>query len=75
MPTNRDKLGKGVRYLIYALPLIFIGPSVIYNAFMNKANNWHYLVLAVGCIMCLSAMFLIFLGIKTITDSFFNDDK
>lgn len=75
MPTNKDLLNKGIKYLVYAIPLIFIGPSVIYNAFMNKHTNWHYLVLAGGCIMCLGAMFLIFLGIKTITDSLFNDDK
>jgi hypothetical protein len=75
MPTNKDLLNKGIKYLVYALPLIFIGPSVIYNAFMNKHTNWHYLVLAIGCIMCLAAMFFIFKGIKTITDSLFDDDK
>jgi hypothetical protein len=75
MATNKDLLNKGIKYLVFALPLIFTGPSVIYNAFMNKHTNWHYLVLAIGCIMCLGAMFLIFLGIKTITDSLFNDDK
>ncbi|WNM18123.1 DUF6095 family protein [Flavobacterium capsici] len=75
MPTNKDLLNKGIKYLVYALPLIFIGPSVIYNAFMNKHTNWHYLVLAIGCIMCLGAMFLMFKGIKKITDSLFDDDK
>lgn len=75
MATNKDLLNKGIKYLVFALPLIFIGPSVIYNSFMNKHTNWHYLVLAIGSIMCLGAMFLIFLGIKTITDSLFNDDK
>ncbi|HPW98603.1 MAG TPA: DUF6095 family protein [Flavobacterium sp.] len=75
MPTNRNLLNKGIKYLVYSIPLIFIGPTVIYNAFMNKHTNWHYLVLAIGCLMCLGAMFFIFLGIKTITDSLFNDDK
>ncbi len=75
MPTNRNLLNKGIKYLVYSVPLIFIGPTVIYNAFMNKHTNWHYLVLAIGCLMCLGAMFFIFLGIKTITDSLFNDDK
>lgn len=75
MPTNKDLLNKGIKYLVYALPLIFIGPSVIYNSFMNKHTNWHYLVLTIGCIMCLAAMYLMFKGIKTITDSLFNNDK
>lgn len=75
MATNRSLLSKGIKYLVFTIPLMFVGPSLIYNAFMNKENNWHYLVLTLGCIMCLSAMFLIFLGVKTITDSFFNDNK
>ncbi len=75
MATDRKLLSKGIKYLVYAIPLIFIGPSVIYNAFMNKHTDWHYLVLAVGCIMCLGAMFMIFLGIKTITDSLFDSKK
>lgn len=75
MATDRNLLSKGIKYLVYAIPLIFIGPSVIYNAFMNKHTDWHYLVLAVGCIMCLGAMFMIFLGIKTITDSLFDSKK
>ena len=75
MATDRKLLSKGIKYLVYAIPLNFIGPSVIYNAFMNKHTDWHYLVLAVGCIMCLGAMFMIFLGIKTITDSLFDSKK
>ena len=42
MGTDREVLSKGVQYLAWALPLMFIGPSVIYNAFVNKNNVWHY---------------------------------
>lgn len=75
MPTNRNLLSKGIKYLVFALPLVFIGPSVIYNAFMNKENVWHYLVLAIGCGMCLGAMYLMFKGIQTMVKGLFNDDK
>ena len=75
MPTNKELLNKGIKYLIFALPLVFIGPSVIYNAFMNKDNVWHYLVLAIGCAMCLGAMYLMFKGIQTMVKGLFNDDK
>ena len=75
MATNKDVLSKGIKYLAGALPLLFIGPGLIHNAFMNKHTNWHYLVLGAGCLMCLGAMFLIFLGIKTITDSLFDNNK
>ncbi|MFV5685298.1 DUF6095 family protein [Flavobacterium sp. GB2R13] len=73
MATNKELLSKGIKYLAGALPLLFIGPAVIYNAFMNQQNVWHYLVLAIGIIACLAAMFLIYLGLKTIMKSLFND--
>ncbi|PWA05061.1 DUF6095 family protein [Flavobacterium psychrotolerans] len=73
MATNRKVLSKGINYLAWALPLLFIGPSVIYNAFINKQNGWHYLVLAVGIIACLGAVYLMFMGLKTIVRSLFND--
>ncbi|HEY4618287.1 MAG TPA: DUF6095 family protein [Flavobacterium sp.] len=73
MPTNKNILSKGIKYLSGALPLMFIGPSLIYNAFMNKQNVWHYLVLAIGIIACLGAMYLMYLGLKTIMKSLFND--
>jgi hypothetical protein len=73
MATNQTLLSKGIKYLAGALPLLFIGPTVIYNAFINKQNVWHYLVLAVGIIICLTAIFLMFWGLKTIMKSLFND--
>ncbi|MEM0542665.1 DUF6095 family protein [Flavobacterium sp. j3] len=71
MPTKRQLIEKGAKFMLYSLPLMFIGPSVIYNAFINKQNIWHYLVLAIGIFICLSAVYLLFKGIKTITDALF----
>ncbi len=75
MATNKEMLAKGVKYLFGALPLMFIGPSIMYNAFMNKENNWHYLVLVVGCAACVAGVWLAFKGIKTMTDAVFHDEK
>ena len=73
MATNRDVLSKGIQYLGWALPLVFIGPSVIYNAFINKDNTWHYLVLAVGIAICIGGVYLLFKGFKTIVQSMFDN--
>ncbi len=72
MPTNKDILYKGVKYLSGSLPLFFIGPSVIYNANMNKTSDYYLIVLITGILLCLGAMFLMFLGIKTIMKSMFD---
>ena len=73
MATNKQLLGKGIKYLTGALPLMFLGPSLIYNAFMNQHTNWHYLVLGIGITACLASMFFIFFGLKTIMKGIFND--
>ena len=73
MSTNKELLTKGIKYLAWALPLLFIGPSVIYNAFINKQNVWHYLVLAIGIAICIGSVYLIVLGLKTMVRSLFND--
>ena len=71
MNTKKELLNKGIKFMLYALPLMFIGPSVIYNAFINKQNMWHYLVLTIGIFLCFLAVYFLFKGIKTITDSLF----
>lgn len=75
MPVNKALLDKGMKYMLYSLPLMFIGPSVIYNAWINKQNVWHYLVLAVGITLCFLAVYFMFKGIKTLTDALFENDK
>jgi hypothetical protein len=72
MPTNKLLLSKGIKFIAWALPLYFIGPSVIYNAFINKHTAWHYLVLGIGIIACFFAIFLTFKGLKTILNSLFD---
>jgi len=71
MATNKEVLNQGIKYLAWALPLLFIGPTVIYNAFINKGNVWHYLVLAVGIAVCFFAMYFMFKGLNTIMKSIF----
>jgi hypothetical protein len=73
MSTNKELLSKSIKYLAWALPLLFIGPSLIYNAFMNKQNIWHYLILGIGIAACIGAVYLMFLGLKTMMRSLFND--
>jgi hypothetical protein len=73
MSINKILLSKGIKKLAGSLPLLFIGPSVIHNAFINKQNDWHFLVLAIGILICLLAIYLLFLGLKTLTKSLFND--
>jgi hypothetical protein len=71
MKTNREVLAQGIKYMAWALPLLFVGPTVIYNAFINKQNNWHYLVLTIGIVCSIGAVYLAFKGLQTIMKSLF----
>ncbi len=73
MSTNKELLAKALRYLSGALPLLFSGPAIIHNAFMNQKNNWHYLVLIIGIILCIYGVYCMYVGLKTIMNSLFND--
>ena len=75
MATNHIFLNKGIKYLFIALPQMFIGPAVMYNAFSNKQTNWHYLVLAFGIGFCLSGVYFAFQGLNYIMKGIFNDKK
>lgn len=71
--TQKDTFYRGIKYLFGGLPCFFLGPSVYYNALMNKSNNWHYLVLIIGILISVLAVFLMYKGIKIIMQSIFND--
>ena len=71
--TNKEKLGKGIKFLAISLILIFTGPSIIYSAFQNQEHPLYVPVLIVGIIIAISAMIMIFLGIKKMVSAFFDD--
>lgn len=71
MPTNKIVLNKGIKYFAYALPAMFIGPSAIHFAFINKQQPLFLLILLVGIAICLTGMWCIVMGLKTILKSMF----
>lgn len=69
--ANTLLLNKGIKYLAWSLPLFFIGPTLIYNAFQNQHTNWHYVMLGVGIIACYYAVYCMFKGIMALVNSLF----
>ncbi|WP_294822166.1 DUF6095 family protein [uncultured Flavobacterium sp.] len=72
MPTDKKVLMRGLRYLSGALPLVFMGPVVLHNAFMNKEHPFFKMVLGVGITICVIAILLMIKGIRTIIKSLFD---
>ncbi|MDR6300349.1 DUF6095 family protein [Mesonia maritima] len=71
--TNKQVLYKGLQYLAGALPLILIGPSVLYSAFGNKNHPLFLAVLILGIVACAAAIFCMFKGIKIILRAVFDE--
>lgn len=69
MPTDKKILNQGLKKIVWALPLFFIGPSVIYSSFKNQGHPFFIPVLGLGIIACILAVVLVFLGLKTIVNS------
>ncbi len=70
--TNKEVLLKGLKFLAGALPLAFIGPSILYNAFNNQGHPWYIPVLIVGILATIGSIFLMFKGIMTIMKALFD---
>lgn len=73
MATNKVLLNRAMKFLVWALPAVFVGPAVIHFAFINKQQPLFPLVIGLGIAISLTGMILIFVGIKTIIKSLFND--
>lgn len=69
--ADRKVLNQGIVYMAWALPLMFLGPSVMHNALINKQNPWHYLVLAIGIAIAGASVYLAYKGLNTIMKSLF----
>lgn len=69
---NKPELMKGVKFLSYALPLIFTAPIVLMLGFEESAPIWY---LVVGLIAMLGAMYLGGRGILTVLNSFFYKEE
>jgi len=73
--TDINTLYLGLRYLLITAVLMFVAPFSIYQAFKNQEHPLYVPVLIFGIISAIAAISLGFLGVKTITDSFFNNNK
>ncbi len=70
--TNKEILGKGIKYLAGALPFTLLGPVILYSAFNNQEHPYYLFVLIFGLLAFIGAIVLMFLGIKTIMKALFD---
>lgn len=70
--TNKTVLFKGIRYLSFALPLLFLGPVFLNSCFKNESHPLYFYFLVLAILVCVYAVYLGFKGVKTIVSSMFD---
>ena len=71
--ADKTKIYKGLQKVFIAIPLMFVGPIIIYSSFKNQEHFLYYPVIILGCLICLFSMYLFFIGLKTLVSGLFND--
>ena len=75
MPTDKKILNRGLKYAVIALPMFFIGPTVLNSAFKNQGHPFFIPVLGIGIIICVLAVFFLFRALRTILQSQSDETK
>lgn len=70
--TDKDLLVKGLKKMGVSLALMFLGPTFIHVALINKEKPLYIPLLILGISGCVSAIYMAFKGLQTIMDSIFN---
>ena len=71
--TDKDVLIKGIKYLVICAVLMFTGPSFLYFIMSQSEKTFYIPLFIIGIAICIGAIVLLFLGIKTILDSMFKN--
>lgn len=70
---NKELFFKGLKYATYTFALMFLAPTIIYQAFKNQTHPLYVPVLILGIIVAISAISLGFYTIRIFMKSLFND--
>lgn len=71
--TNKEILVKGIKKMGMSLVCMFLGPTLIYVAFSNQDKPLYIPLLILSLLICILAIYLAFMGLKTIMDSMFKE--
>ena len=53
---------------------MFLGPTILFQAFKNEGHQWYMFVLSIGLIVCVTSIFTLFSGIMSIIKHIFEKD-
>ncbi|EDM43927.1 N-acetylmuramic acid-6-phosphate etherase [unidentified eubacterium SCB49] len=69
--SDKKMIGKGIKFLAIALPLLFLSPYLLTMAFLNKEVTAFYIFLILGIIAGGFAIWAIFKALTTFMKAIF----
>ncbi|QAA81195.1 hypothetical protein EI546_05380 [Aequorivita sp. H23M31] len=69
--TDFNILKKGLKYLAFALPLLFLAPYLLTLSFLNKETFMFFVFIVPALVAAVGAIYLCFKGINTVVKSIF----
>ena len=71
---KKNYLIVGFKRLLITVLLMFLGPTILFQAFKNEGDQWYMFVLSIGLIVCVTSIFTLFSGIMSIIKHIFEKD-
>lgn len=73
MPTNKDKLMRGINIIAFSFPLILLGPALYFwkGAASWQNGQWWWAILSL--LIMIAAVYLVVKGLRTILAGLFGD--
>ena len=69
--TNKQMLVKGLKTMVLTLITLFLGPVLLHAGLSNSEKPLYIPLVIAGVVVCVTAIYLGFKGIKIIMDSIF----
>ena len=70
--TDPNLLKKGIKYLAFSLPLLFLCPYLLTLAFINKETIFLYLFFIAGLFFGFLAFYFLYRGFRTLLAALFD---
>ena len=70
--TDSNLLKKGIKYLAFSLPLLFLCPYTLTLSFINKETVFFYIFFIIGLIFGFFAFYFLYRGFKSLLAALFD---
>ena len=72
---KENLFGKGFKQIILSFFFMFLGPTLMFQSLKNEEHPWFSIVFTISIIICFTAVYYGFKGLKNIMKAIFKKKK